>query len=167
MPPGPVPAGPALPFRDPVPGLVPAGWPTDVRAAAAARTTDLPVAVRRRSASARSPAREPPPPWPGRLPAPSPAVVPPDPLPAELHDAAGRPVRITAPDLLSAPPHALAVDGGLAREVRGWAGPWPVWRRWWTPDGAAGSRLQVVCADEAAFLLLGSDDRWWVTGVYD
>jgi hypothetical protein len=29
------------------------------------------------------------------------------------------------------------------------------------------SRLQVVRADEAAFLLLARDGRWWVTGVYD
>ncbi|MDT7582068.1 MAG: protein ImuB [Pseudonocardiales bacterium] len=162
-----VPPGPVLPLRDPVPGLVPAGWPADVLPAAGVRPPDLPVAVRRRSASARSPAREPAPPWPGRLPAPSPAVVPADPLPAELHDAAGHPVRITAPDLLTAPPHTLAVDGGPAGEVRGWAGPWPVWQRWWTPDGVAGSRLQIVRADGAAFLLLGRADRWWVTGVYD
>jgi protein ImuB len=196
-PPGPVPSVPALPFRDPVPGLVPAGWPTDVHTTAGARPPDLPVAERRRSASARSPAREPPPPWPGRLPAPSPAVVPTAPLPAELYDAAGRPVWITAPDLLTAPPHTVAVDGGPAGEVRGWAGPWPVWQRWWASDGAAGSerasepsntaprrrveplwadraqrgsagtRLQVVRADEAAFLLLARDGRWWVTGVYD
>jgi len=167
LPPGSVPPGSALPFRDPLPGLVPAGWPTDVLSTTGARRPDLPVAVRRRSASARSPGREPPPPWPGRLPAPSPAVVPSDPLPAELYDAAGRPVRLTAPDLLTAPPHALAVDGGPAVDVHGWAGPWPVWQRWWTPGAAAGSRLQVVRADEAAFLLLARDGRWWVTGVYD
>jgi protein ImuB len=111
--------------------------------------------------------QEPAPPWPGRLPAPSPAVVPPEPLPAELCDEAGNPVRLTAPDLLTAPPHTLAVDAGPPGEVQGWAGPWPVWQRWWTPDGAAGSRLQVVRADEGAFLLLGRDGRWWVTGVYD
>jgi protein ImuB len=167
VPPGSAPPGPVLPFRDPVPGLVPAGWPTDVLPAAGARPSDLPVAVRRRSGSARSPVREPPPPWPGRLPAPSPAVVPPTPLPAELHDAAGRPVRLTAPDLLTAPPYAITVDGDPAGEVSGWAGPWPVWQRWWTPAGVAGSRLQVVRADGAAFLLLVRDGRWWVTGVYD
>jgi protein ImuB len=125
-----------------------------------------------RSASAarsgrRAAGRESPPPWPGRLPAPSPAVVPPDPLPAQLCDAAGRPVHLAVPDLLTAPPHTLAVDGGAPEEVRGWAGPWPVWQRWWAPDGTAGSRLQVVRADGAAFLLVARDGRWWVTGVYD
>src|SRR6185369_17107328 len=42
--------------------------------------------------SRRAAVREPPPPWPGRLPAPSPAVVPPDRLVAELRDAEGAPV---------------------------------------------------------------------------
>ena len=115
--------------------------------------------------------REPPPPWPGRLPAPSPAVVPPDPLPADLRDAAGRPVLLAAPDLLAAPPHTLAVDGGPPAEVRGWAGPWPLWQRWWAPgsapDTAAGSRLQVLRTDGTAYLLVARAQRWEVTGVYD
>jgi protein ImuB len=98
--------------------------------------------------------------------------VPPEPLPAELRDAAGRPVGLAAADLLTAPPHTLAVDGGPPGGLRGWAGPWPVWQRWWVPGptarhGTAASRLQVVRADDAAFLLLARDDRWWVTGVYD
>jgi protein ImuB len=111
--------------------------------------------------------REPPPPWPGRLPAPSPAVVPPEPLPAELCDAAGNPVRLAAPELLTAAPHTLAVDAGAPAQVRAWAGPWPLWQRWWAPDALAGSRLQVVRADGAAFLLLHRDGRWEVSGVYD
>jgi protein ImuB len=99
--------------------------------------------------------------------------VPPDPVPAQLCDVAGRPVHLAVPDLLTAPPHTLAVAGGAPAEVRGWAGPWPVWQRWWAPDdgptvSAGGrSRLQVVRADGAAFLLVAHDGRWWVTGVYD
>jgi protein ImuB len=85
----------------------------------------------------------------------------------ELSDATGRPVRLAAPDLLAEPPHTLAVDGGAPDEVRGWAGPWPVRQRWWAPDGTTGSRLQVVRADGAAFLLLTRDGRWWAVGVYD
>jgi protein ImuB len=93
--------------------------------------------------------------------------VPPDPPPALLCDAAGQPVRLASPDLLAAPPCTLAVDGGSPVEVRAWAGPWPVRQRWWAPDGLEGSRLQVVRADGAAFLLFAGDDRWWVAGVYD
>jgi protein ImuB len=111
--------------------------------------------------------QEPPPSWPGRLPAPSPATVPLEPPPAELLDEAGQAVLLTAPDLLSAPPHRVAVDGGRWRAVRGWAGPWPVRQRWWTPEGLDGSRVQVACDDGAALLLLAHDGRWWVTGVYD
>lgn len=111
--------------------------------------------------------REPPPPWPGRLPAPSPASVPPDPLPAQLCDAAEEPVGLAAPDLLTAAPHTVAVDGGPPQRVHGWAGPWPLQQRWWASDGVAASRLQVVRADGVAFLLLARDGRWWVAGVYD
>jgi protein ImuB len=116
---------------------------------------------------ARTAVREPPPPWPGRLPAPSPAGVPPEPVLARVCDAAGQPVGLAAPDLLTAPPHTVAVDDGPPREVQGWAGPWPVRQRWWAPDGVAGSRLQVVRDDGAAFLLMVRDGRWWVVGVYD
>ena len=110
---------------------------------------------------------EPPPPWPGRLPAPSPAVVPPDPLPAALCDAAGQPVLLAGPDLLTAPPHTLAVDDEPPVEVRGWAGPWPVVQRWWAPGSVVGSRLQVLRADGTAFLLFARAGRWEVTGAYD
>jgi protein ImuB len=134
---------------------------------------DAPRPARAAPEPRRSPVREPPPPWPGRLPAPSPSVVPPDPLPAQLCDARGHPVQLAGLDLLTAPPHTLAVDGEAPGEVRGWAGPWPVWQRWWARGDAslssagACSRLQVVRTDGAAFLLTARDERWWVTGVYD
>ena len=121
------------------------------------------VGVARRGAAVR----EPPPPWPGRLPPPSPAVVPPEPLPADLRDVAGQPVQLAASDLLTAPPCTLAVDGGPPEEVRGWAGPWPVAQRWWVPGAVAGSRLQVLRADGAAFLLFGCAGQWEVAGAYD
>ena len=117
--------------------------------------------------SRRAAVREPPPPWPGRLPAPSPAVVPPDRLVAELRDAEGAPVLLVAPDLLTAPPCTLAVDDGPPAEVRGWAGPWPLWQRWWAPDAEAGSRLQVLRSDGTAVLLVARAQRWEVAGVYD
>jgi protein ImuB len=160
----PAPASPGPDVR--IGGLAPAGWPADVRPGgpAAPWSSERPS---RRSRNVRSTVRESPPPWPGRLPAPSPAVVPPDPPPALLCDVAGRPVRLVAPDLLTAAPHTLAVDGRAPAEVSGWAGPWPVWQRWWAPDGLEGSRLQVVQADGLALLLLAHDDRWWVVGVYD
>jgi protein ImuB len=165
----------------------PAGWPEDVvrrtgRISAADVDTHANESVpstkgrstnRRRRvptprrSTGRTAVREPPPSWPGRLPAPSPATVPPQPLPAELVDVTGSPVRLTAPDLLSAPPHQVMVDGGRPRAVQGWAGPWPLHQRWWAPGSAEGSRLQVAMDDGVALLLLARSGRWWVTGIYD
>jgi protein ImuB len=93
--------------------------------------------------------------------------VPPDPLPADLRDATGCPVVLTAPDLLATPPLTLAVDGDPSDEVRGWAGPWPVVQRWWAPGSGTASRLQVVRADGTAFLLISRAGRWEVAGIYD
>jgi len=166
----------------------PAGWPDDVlRTYGRASPVTIPPGGRRSRLGVRRPAivsrepgarshpavREPPAPWPGRIPPPSPAIVPPDPPAAELLDAAAASVLLTAPDLLSAPPHRVVVEGSH-HTVRGWAGPWPVEQQWWWPTdgpvgaaGSAGSRLQVVCDDEVALLLLARAGRWWVTGVYD
>jgi protein ImuB len=93
--------------------------------------------------------------------------VPAEPLPAELVDARGRPIWLAAPERLSAPPHRIAVDGDEPRDVEGWAGPWPVRQRWWSPDGVTSSRLQLLCPDGVAFLLASREGRWWVTGIYD
>ena len=168
-----------------LPVAAPAGWPADVVRATGRRPVEAAVppgsgahggpvplgrrarAVRRSSSIHSRPSGDPPASWPGRVPPPSPATVPPQPPPAELRDAAGQPVLLTAPDLLSAPPHQVAVAGGRWREVQGWAGPWPLLQRWWAPDGADGSRMQLACADGVALLLMGRDDRWWVSGVYD
>jgi protein ImuB len=164
----------------------PAGWPDDVvsgtgrlpalEGANPAETDSAPAPPRptnrrrrppTRRPTPRAPGHEPPPPWPGRLPAPSPATVLTRPVPADLVDAAGNPVRLVEPDLLTAPPARLAVDGSDPTAVRGWAGPWPVWRRWWTGEVPAASRLQAVCADGTAHLLVFQDGRWWVSAVYD
>jgi protein ImuB len=175
--------------------IAPAGWPPDVvRATGRVSVLDVlaagvvpgatgpaepdapappprPTNRRRRPPVRRSPPTptgpEPPAPWPGRLPAPSPATVPAEPLPAELVDARGRPIWLAAPERLSAPPHCIAVDGDEPRDVEGWAGPWPVRQRWWSPDGVTSSRLQLLCPDGVAFLLASREGRWWVTGIYD
>lgn len=117
--------------------------------------------------SARPALRDPPPVWPGRLPAPSPATVPPEPPHVDLLDADGRPVTLVAADLLAAAPHRIAVHGGPSGLVAGWAGPWPLHQRWWIPGAVAGSRLQVLLDDGVALLLLGRKEGWWMTGLYD
>lgn len=106
-------------------------------------------------------------PWPGSLPAPSPMVVLPEPSPAVLADDAGRPVRVTGRGDLSGEPVTLAVADRVPRLVVGWAGPWIVDERWWDLTGRRRvARLQVVCDDGAAHLVVAEHQRWWLLAAY-
>ncbi|WP_432954786.1 DNA polymerase Y family protein [Micromonospora haikouensis] len=108
------------------------------------------------------------PPWPGRLPPPSPAVVLPAPLAATVHDAAGEPVGVSARLQLTAAPARLAVGAARPVEIIGWAGPWPVDERWWSPaEARRRARFQVCLADGAALLLAVESGRWLVEAIYD
>ncbi|MFP5069686.1 DNA polymerase Y family protein [Pseudonocardia nantongensis] len=162
--------GPPAPGApDPGGGCPPAGAATASRPGGrrAGRTTTAAGAGAAARADRRVP-KDPPASWPGRLPAPSPAVVPPAPVPVQLLGPDGTELRPAAPDLLDGVPARIAGGAGQDRAVTGWAGPWPVHARWWTPDGPGpATRLQVVLEDGAALLLSHCDDRWTVTGVYD
>jgi protein ImuB len=106
-------------------------------------------------------------PWPGAVPAPSPAVVLSEARPAELVDAAGRPVEVSGRGELSSPPASLAIDGRDPQPVTAWAGPWPLDERWWEPRRHRRlARLQVVTADGAAHLVVAEHRRWWVAAAY-
>ncbi|MFC8851411.1 MULTISPECIES: DNA polymerase Y family protein [unclassified Micromonospora] len=120
-----------------------------------------------RRAGGPSPALAPPP-WPGRLPPPSPAVVLPVPLAATVHDAAGEPVGVSARLQLTAAPARLVVGAARPVEIVGWAGPWPVDERWWSPaEASRRARFQVCLADGAALLLAVESGRWLVEAIYD
>ncbi|XRQ14053.1 DNA polymerase Y family protein [Actinomadura welshii] len=106
-------------------------------------------------------------PWPGRVPAPAPAVVPVAPPAAELLDASGGAVVVSARCEVSAPPAVLTVRGRAAA-VTGWTGPWPADERWWDPGGARRrARFQVTTDDGTAYLLAVEGGRWHVEAVYD
>ncbi|MCO1614877.1 DNA polymerase Y family protein [Micromonospora tulbaghiae] len=108
------------------------------------------------------------PPWPGRIPPPSPAVVLPTPLPADVRDAAGEPVVVSARLAVSAAPARLTVGDGRPAEITGWAGPWPVDERWWAPaEACRRARFQVCLADGAALLLAVEGGQWLVEAIYD
>ncbi len=107
-------------------------------------------------------------PWPGQVPDPAPAAVHAPPLPAEVVDAAGRPVRVGGRGEVSADPVALVVAGGRRSTVAAWAGPWPCDERWW--DAATHrrrARIQVVAADGVAYLLVVEAGRWSIEATYD
>jgi protein ImuB len=108
------------------------------------------------------------PPWPGRLPAPSPATVLVEPLAARVYDPAGAPVGVTARLAVTGPLSWLELDQAERVEITGWAGPWPVDERWWSPQEASRRvRFQVSLADGRALLLVLTSGCWWVTAVYD
>lgn len=114
--------------------------------------------------------------WPGRLPAPSPATVLDRPVPAQVFDADGRAVGITAREWVTAAPRRLSVAGGTQRDVVGWAGPWPLAGDRRRP-GPQRARLQLLLAsdggpDEPPEAVLvhcaGTENPLWtVEGVYD
>jgi protein ImuB len=114
-------------------------------------------------------------PWPGLVPDPAPAAVHDPPLPAEVVDAAGRPVRVDGRGEISAAPATVTVAtgegsgrGGRTAAVGAWAGPWPCDERWWDAEGRRRrARLQVTTADGVAYLLTVESGRWSVEATYD
>ncbi|PWW64416.1 protein ImuB [Actinokineospora spheciospongiae] len=120
----------------------------------------------------RTPAAPAEPPWPGRLPAPSPSVVPDRPLPAAVLGPVGEQVGVNGRFALTAEPVSVAVEGGPARPVLGWAGPWPADETWWDQATARRrARLQVLVEStedgQTALLLVREDRKWTVEGMYD
>jgi protein ImuB len=185
-PPAPLPAGDAAPdVLGPrtAADRAPAGWPTDVvRATGLVPATSpvegaapptRPTNRRRRPPARRStpsaPLHEPPPPWPGRLPAPAPATVLPQPEPIGVARRRGPPgpagrarpavrrARPTGPRR----PQRRAGGGGVGGPVARAAA------RWWAGEDGSTGRVQVLCDGGAAYLLAVRGDRWWLTAVYD
>jgi hypothetical protein len=104
-------------------------------------------------------------PWPGQIPPPAPSVVHPAPLRAELVDAGGDPVSVSARGLLTGVPCRLSVEQGPWSAVTAWAGPWPSDERWWSRSRRRSARLQAVTGP-AAHLMLVERGRWWVEATY-
>jgi protein ImuB len=105
--------------------------------------------------------------WPGRLPAPHPATVFASWLPAQLTDARGRSVTISARVAVSAAPARVAVEGHGESAVAGWAGPWPVLEQWWDREQSRRiARMQITTADGRAWLLVIEHGRWWAEAHY-
>ncbi|MGO4782311.1 DNA polymerase Y family protein [Cryobacterium sp. W22_MBD10_FK3] len=54
------------------------------------------------------------------------------------------------------------------RRVQAWAGPWPVFERWWDTDAVRTvQRMQIVDENDQAWLLVLDDDGWRAEARYD
>ncbi|ALJ19671.1 DNA polymerase Y family protein [Microbacterium sp. No. 7] len=106
-------------------------------------------------------------PWPGSLPDPLPATVFPQPLPAAVVDADGDMVAVDARGEPTSAPVVL-VEGGTARRIERWAGPWPIVERTWDSARARRAhRFQIVDERQEAWLLVCEDAVWHAEGRYD
>jgi protein ImuB len=109
-------------------------------------------------------------PWPGAVPSPAPAVVFRPARPAELLDAGGRPVGVSARGQATAAPAVIrspALPGG-GGAVEGWAGPWLHDLRWWDPAGRRRRALwQVQVAGGVAALVAVEGGRASLEALYD
>ncbi len=109
-------------------------------------------------------------PWPGQAPRPAPALTHAVPPPADVLDAAGRPVTVSGRGEASGPPATVRIPdlGPRPQAVQGWAGPWPCDERWWDATGwRRRARIQVELADGTAHLLTIEAGRWSVEATYD
>ncbi len=107
-------------------------------------------------------------PWPGRHPSPAPALVHAPARGAEVRDRERRPVEVSGRGRLSGSPDRVSVDGGPARAVVGWAGPWLLDERWWDPRaGRRRARFQLLLEDGTAYLCFVERNRWFVEATYD
>ena len=91
----------------------------------------------------------------------------PAPLAAEVVDADGPPVTVSARGRTSAAPSRLSIAGGPWSAIVGWAGPWTLDERWWDRR-ARRRRARFQLADrDGAHLCVVEDARWWVEATYD
>jgi protein ImuB len=114
------------------------------------------------------------PPWPGAIPDPAPARVFEDPRPAELLDASGHAVTVSARGEPSGEPACLRCDAlpGAGSTVVGCAGPWAHDVRWWDRRARARAAywwVQVTVPDGApvACLVAVSNGRATLEAIYD
>ncbi|MDR1392612.1 MAG: DNA polymerase Y family protein [Bifidobacteriaceae bacterium] len=104
-------------------------------------------------------------PWPGAVPDPAPSLIPVQPQPVALTDAQGNNIRVSPNFELSSRPALLDKAA-----VRGWAGPWPVFAKWWVAGSKRLVYLQVqieLDQRKQTALLVREADEWRLEGIYD
>jgi protein ImuB len=106
-------------------------------------------------------------PWPGAIPKPLPATVFQPPVPVVVSDGQGVVLSVNGTEL-SAEPVWLG-SGQSARTVTAWAGPWPVYERWWDERGSYRYRLQLLDEHGVGWLVSSQHPatEWVVEARYD
>lgn len=106
-------------------------------------------------------------PLPGSLPSPLPATIFSTPREISLVGDDGHAVGVSSRAELSSSP-AWLVSGSSRLKVTSWAGPWPVWEKWWDPTRSRFvHRLQVVDEHGMGWLMSLCDQAWSLEARYD
>lgn len=112
-------------------------------------------------------AQEPSGPLPGSLPSPLPATIFSTPREVSVLGQDGDTVAVSSRAELSSPP-AWLVSGSRRVKVMSWAGPWPVWEKWWDPARSRFvHRLQVVDEQGMGWLVSLCNQAWSLEARYD
>ncbi len=83
-------------------------------------------------------------------------------------DPTGAPVGVSARLEPTGDLAALVVGDSAPLPIVGWAGPWPIDERWWSPTEARRQvRFQVTLADGRALLLTLAAGHWAIAAIYD
>ncbi|GAA0995215.1 DNA polymerase Y family protein [Subtercola frigoramans] len=109
-------------------------------------------------------------PWPGSIPLPAPSTVFERPRRVSVQAEDGGPVGVTERGVLTGVPARFSEESATPRlpQLTAWAGPWPVFERWWDQEQARSfHRFQVVDAEGTAWLLALHEHEWWAEARYD
>lgn len=106
-------------------------------------------------------------PLPGSLPSPLPATIFSTPREVSVLGGDGNAVTVSSRAELSSPP-AWLVSGSRRVKVTSWAGPWPVWEKWWDPTRSRFvHRLQVIDEAGMGWLVSLCNHAWSLEARYD
>ncbi|WP_382305614.1 DNA polymerase Y family protein [Herbiconiux sp. UC225_62] len=109
-------------------------------------------------------------PWPGSVPPPLPTTVFEQPRAVLVLASGHHEVTVTERGELSAEPAYFSPEaaGRQLRPLVAWAGPWPVYERWWDSTARRRfDRFQMIDADGTAWLLALERGTWFAEARYD
>lgn len=106
-------------------------------------------------------------PLPGSLPSPLPATVFSSPQPVSLVAEDGSDITVSPRAELSGAPTWL-ISGPRRLKISSWAGPWPVWEKWWDPARSRFvHRVQIIDENGMGWLMALSEQVWRLEARYD